>query len=397
MNTPQRPGALDGVRVLDFTTMMSGPYATRLLADLGAEVIKIESPTGDHIRSRPPSRKGRSTYFAQLNCGKKSLALDLKKPQAIALIKQLVSTADVVVENFRPGVMKRLGLDYDTLAALQPKLVYCSISGFGQTGSWAGRSAYAPVLHAASGFDLANLHYQDGIERPLKNGIFVADVLGGSLAFGAIQAALYRAARTGQGDHVDVSLMDAMLGLLVYESQEAQFPAERRRPLYQPTKARDGFLLIAPVSQNNFEALARAVGHPEWLSDDRFANVHAREHHWGELMALLDEWAGDRSAEECEAIMNQGGVPCSRYFTIKEAMQAPPIVERDVLQSIDDGSGPFKVTNPAFRFQRTVAQARNRVPDLGADGPDLLRTLGCDEAAVQEALAAGTLFVKRSS
>jgi len=129
MNTPQRPGALDGVRVLDFTTMMSGPYATRLLADLGAEVIKIESPTGDHIRSRPPSRKGRSTYFAQLNCGKKSLALDLKKPQAIALIKQLVSTADVVVENFRPGVMKRLGLDYDTLAALQPKLVYCSISG----------------------------------------------------------------------------------------------------------------------------------------------------------------------------------------------------------------------------------------------------------------------------
>ena len=397
MNTPQRPGALDGVRVLDFTTMMSGPYATRLLADLGAEVIKIESPTGDHIRSRPPSRKGRSTYFAQLNCGKKSLALDLKKPQAIALIKQLVSTADVVVENFRPGVMKRLGLDYDTLAALQPKLVYCSISGFGQTGSWAGRSAYAPVLHAASGFDLANLHYQDGIERPLKNGIFVADVLGGSLAFGAIQAALYRAARTGQGDHVDVSLMDAMLGLLVYESQEAQFPAERRRPLYQPTKARDGFLLIAPVSQNNFEALARAVGHPEWLSDDRFANVHAREHHWGELMALLDEWAGDRSAKECEAIMNQGGVPCSRYFTIKEAMKAPPIVERDVLQSIDDGSGPFKVTNPAFRFQRTVAQARNRVPDLGADGPDLLRTLGCDEAAVQAALAAGTLFVKRSS
>ncbi len=397
MNTPQRPGALDGVRVLDFTTMMSGPYATRLLADLGAEVIKIESPTGDHIRSRPPSRKGRSTYFAQLNCGKKSLALDLKKPQAIALIKQLVSTADVVVENFRPGVMKRLGLDYDTLAALQPKLVYCSISGFGQTGSWAGRSAYAPVLHAASGFDLANLHYQDGIERPLKNGIFVADVLGGSLAFGAIQAALYRAARTGQGDHVDVSLMDAMLGLLVYESQEAQFPAERRRPLYQPTKARDGFLLIAPVSQNNFEALARAVGHPEWLSDDRFANVHTREHHWGELMALLDEWAGDRSAKECEAIMNQGGVPCSRYFTIKEAMQAPPIVERDVLQSIDDGSGPFKVTNPAFRFQRTVAQARNRVPDLGADGPDLLRTLGFDEAAVQAALAAGTLFVKRSS
>lgn len=394
MNRPQRPGAMDGVRVLDFTTMMSGPYATRLMADLGAEVIKIESPTGDHIRSRPPSRKGRSTYFAQLNCGKKSLALDLKKPQAIALIKQLLSTADVVVENFRPGVMKRLGLDYDTLSALQPKLVYCSISGFGQTGSWAGRSAYAPVLHAASGYDLANLHYQDGIERPLKNGIFVADVLGGSLAFGAIQAALFRAARTGEGDHVDVSLMDAMLGLLVYESQEAQFPAERRRPLYQPTKARDGFLLIAPVSQNNFEALARAVGHPEWLIDPRFANVHSREHHWAELMALLDEWAGHRNAQECESIMNAGGVPCSRYFSIKEAMQAPPIVERNVLQSIDDGSGSFKVTNPAFRFKHTQAQARNAVPDLGADGPALLRQLGVDQASIDKALADGTLHLQ---
>jgi crotonobetainyl-CoA:carnitine CoA-transferase CaiB-like acyl-CoA transferase len=150
-------------------------------------------------------------------------------------------------------------------------------------------------------------------------------------------------------------------------------------------------LLIAPVSQNNFEALARAVGQPQWLQDPRFANVHAREHHWGELMALLDEWAADRSAEECESIMNEGGVPCSRYFTVKEAMQAPPIVERGVLQSIDDGSGPFKVTNPAFRFKHTQAQARNRVPDLGADGPDLLRSLGCDEGTIEQALADGTL------
>ena len=157
-------GILDGIRVLDFTAMMSGPYATRLMADLGAEVLKIEPPEGDHIRSRPPTRQGRSTYFAQLNAGKKSLALDLKKPAAIALVKQLVAGADALVENYRPGVMQRLGLDYDTLAAINPKLVYCSISGFGQTGSWSGRSAYAPVLHAGSGYDVANLSYQDGIE-----------------------------------------------------------------------------------------------------------------------------------------------------------------------------------------------------------------------------------------
>jgi crotonobetainyl-CoA:carnitine CoA-transferase CaiB-like acyl-CoA transferase len=386
-----RPGILDGVRVLDFTAMMSGPYATRLMADLGAEVIKVEPPEGDHIRSRPPTRDGRSTYFAQLNCGKKSLALDLKKPAAIALIKQLVPTCDVVAENYRPGVMQRLGLGYDTLSAINPKLVYCSISGFGQTGSWAGRSAYAPVLHAGSGYDMATLAYQDGIERPLKNGIFVADVLGGSLAFGAIQAALFRAARTGQGDQVDLSLMDAMLGLLVYECQEAQFPAERRRPLYQPTKARDGFLLIAPVSQNNFEALARATGHPEWVNDPRFATIHAREHHWGELMALLDDWAGPRSAADCEAAMNAGGVPCSRYFTVREAMDLPPIAERGAMQTIDDGAGPFQVPNPAFRFQHSAAHARDSVPALGADGAALLRELGCSAGDIEALRAQGVL------
>ena len=383
------PGILDGVRVLDFTAMMSGPYATRLMADLGAEVIKIEPPEGDHIRTRPPTRNGRSTYFAQLNAGKKSLALDLKKAEAIALVKQLVATADVLVENYRPGVMQRLGLDYETLAALNPKLVYCSISGFGQTGSWAGRSAYAPVLHAGSGYDIANLAYQDGIERPLKNGIFVADVLGGSLAFGAVQAALFKAARTGRGDQVDLSLMDGMLGLLVYECQEAQFPADRRRPLYQPTKARDGFLLIAPVSQNNFEALARATGHPEWLTDPRFATIHAREHHWGELMALLDDWAGPQSAADCEAAMNAGGVPCSRYYSVREAMDSPPVVERGVLQTVHDGSGSFQVTNPAFRFRDSPAHARDSVPELGEHGPALLRALGLGDERIDELTTRG--------
>ena len=393
MKPDPRPGILEGVRVLDFTAMMSGPYATRMMADLGAEVIKVEPPEGDHIRSRPPTREGRSTYFAQLNCGKKSLSLDLKKPAAIALVKQLVETCDVVVENYRPGVMQRLGLEYETLAAIHPKLVYCSISGFGQTGSWAGRSAYAPVLHAASGYDMATLDYQDGIDRPLKNGIFVADVLGGSLAFGAIQAALLRAARTGYGDQVDLSLMDAMLGLLVYECQEAQFPAERRRPLYQPTKARDGFVLIAPVSQNNFEALARATDHPEWMEDARFATIHAREHHWGELMALLDGWAGTRSAAECEVAMHAGGVPCSRYFTVGEAMQLPPMVERGVMQTITDGSGAFDVPNPAFRFLQTAAHARDSVPELGADGPAILRQLKLSDAAIETLLAQGVLHL----
>ncbi|WP_205758049.1 CoA transferase, partial [Lactobacillus crispatus] len=149
----------------------------------------------------------------------------------------------------------------------------------------------------------------------------------------------------------------------------AQFPAERRRPLYTPTRAQDGFLLIAPVSQNNFEAMARAVGHPDWITDARFATNSRREHHWSELMGLLDEWAGTRSAAACEGILGAAGVPCSRYFTVREAMQLPPIVERGAFQTIDDGAGPLQVPNPAFRFAQTLAQARGRVPLLGEDGP----------------------------
>ncbi len=208
---------------------------------------------------------------------------------------------------------------------------------------------------------------------------------------------MLRAARTGQGDQVDLSLMDAMLGMLVYECQEAKFLAERRRPLSQPTKARDGFLLMAPVSQKNFEDLARATGHPDWVSDPRFATIHAREHHWGDLMGLLDDWACDKSAADCEAAMNEGGVPSSRYFSVKETMAQPPIAGRGVMQTVNDGSGAFKVPNPGFRFHHTAAHARDSVPELGAGGPTLLRELGCTEADIVGLGAAGVLHLGPAS
>lgn len=385
-------GMLAGVRVLDFSAMMSGPYCTRLMADLGAEVIKVEPPEGDHMRLRPPLRNGRSAYFAQLNCGKKSIALDLKKPAARELVIALAARCDVVVENFRPGVMQRLGLEYETLEGSNPRLVYCSISGFGQTGSWAARSAYAPVLHAVSGFDVANLMYQGGSERPLKTGIFVADVLGGALAFGAIQAALYRAVRTGRGEYIDLSLMDAMMSMLVYECQEAQFPAERRRPVYEPMRTKDEFVLVAPVSQKNFEALARAVGRPEWTADPRFATVAAREHYWSELLQLLEAWAAGRSAEECEAVLTAAGVPCSRYFSVRQAMDLPPVRERASFRTINDGAGPLRVPEPPFRFSRGAASAGGWVPELGEHGAEIVsRLLGYSDSQVMALRREGVL------
>jgi len=185
-------GALAGIRVLDFSAMIAGPYCTRLLADSGAEVIKLEPPEGDYMRGREPVKAGMGLYFAVVNAGKRSVALDLKNPRAAALVHELAAASDVVVENFRPGVMKRLGFDAATLRARHPRLVYCSISGYGQEGAHAALPAYAPIVQAASGYDLANLGYQRGIERPLNTGIFAADYLTGVHAFGAICAALVR-------------------------------------------------------------------------------------------------------------------------------------------------------------------------------------------------------------
>jgi CoA:oxalate CoA-transferase len=363
---------LGEVRVLDFTTIVSGPYCTRLLADLGAEVIKIEPPEGDFIRIQPPLREGKSAYFASLNCGKKSLAIDFRQPQALELLRELAAKCDVIVENFRPGVMRRLGLDYATLGKTNPRTVYCSISGFGQTGPWATRSAYAPMLHAASGFDLVNLSYQNGLERPLNTGIMIGDVLGGTYAFGAIQTALLSRERSGHGDYIDLAMMDGVLGMLTYEFQEAQFPQPKRPAGYQPTRAKDGFIMIAAVKPNNFEALWPAIGHPEWTADPRFATRKGRAENSAMIASLLDEWASTKTAAECEAILTEGNVPCSRYCTVRETLLQRHLAERGSYEIIDDGAGSLKVPNPAFKLQQSKVKARNYVPALGADSAAVL-------------------------
>src|SRR5262249_22408016 len=246
---------------------VAGPYCSRLLADCGAEVLKIEDPSGDHMRKARPLRNEQSAYFAALNCGKKSLTLDLKSEKGRAAAAELAARSDVVLENFRPGVMKRLGLDYAELARRKPELVYCSISGFGQSGPRASQPAYAPVVHAASGFDHTHALYQGGNRRPARTGIFTADYLAAVYAFGAIQTALIGRLRHGHGQHIDVALMDSMMSLLVYEYEEVQFPSDTPRPLYGPLATHDGFVNVAVVNQRNFEQLADASGNPHWKSD----------------------------------------------------------------------------------------------------------------------------------
>ncbi|MDR3453398.1 MAG: CoA transferase [Rhodoferax sp.] len=391
--SPGTPGALSGIRVLDFTFVMSGPYCTRLMADLGADVIKIESKHGDLTRNRPPFRDGRSSYYAALNCGKRSLVLDLKSPGARAVLHELVKQVDVVVENFRPGVMKRLGLDHPTLSAINPRLVYCAISGFGQGASGNGKGAYAPTLHALSGFDRATASYQPGRERPPNTGIFVADVLGGSLAFGAIQSALLQRQRTGRGDLVDVSLLDAMLSLLVCELQESQFPEQPRHFVYEPTRARDGWLMVAPTTQDNFAALCEATGHREWLADPRFATGGGRQQYWSAFLAELDGWAGQFSVTECERLLDAHKVPCSRYLDVAEASRLPSVTERGTRCEVDDGAGRFSIAGAPFRMNEGNAGPRAHLPALGADAHailgELLKMSPAQIADLQDAGAVG--------
>jgi CoA:oxalate CoA-transferase len=222
--------SFQGLRVLDFSTTIAGPHCTRMLADMGAEVVKIEPADGETMRSRPPLRNNFSSVFGQLNVGKKSLVLDLKSPQAIEVIRRLVTSADILVENFRPGVMRRLKLDYSSLQRLNPGLIYCSISGYGQSGPSAELAAYAPVIHAASGYDMAHLSYQPGRSRPDYRGIYHADVITGVYAFGAISAALYQRRDSQQGQHIDVSMLESMLSLTLNEVQWSQFDVNVAEP-----------------------------------------------------------------------------------------------------------------------------------------------------------------------
>jgi crotonobetainyl-CoA:carnitine CoA-transferase CaiB-like acyl-CoA transferase len=373
-----------GLKVLDFTTTIAGPYCARLLADLGADVIKIEAPEGDLMRSRPPLRDGASSSFGQLNAGKRSIVLDFKRQEAVAAARRLMSKAEVVVENFRPGVMKRLGLDYARVCPEMPGLVYCSISGYGQTGPSSGKPAYAPVVHATSGYDLAHIAHQGGRTRPDCCGIFVADVVAGTYAFGAISAALAHRAATGEGQHLDVSMMESMLALTLTEVQAAQFdmPAPPKRALFGPAATGDGFVNIAIASERTFRDLAKAAGREDWITDPRFAKYFDRRANWVVFMDELEVWTRTLSTEACLAALERGGVPAGPYRTVREALADPQLAHRQSLAEVHDAGGTFKLINPPFRMSKSATMAGPRAAALGEHTREVLSSVGYGESEI---------------
>lgn len=381
---------LDGVRVLDFSIMLAGPYCARLLADVGADVIKIEPPEGDDMRLRTPLRDGNSAYFGQLNAGKRSLALDLKSTEAINLVHRLVAETDILVENFRPGVMDRLGLGYEAMRQINPRLIYCSISGYGQTGPAAERAAYAMIVHAESGFDRSLMRYAGDRDRPATGAIFVADVLGGIFGYSAIQTALVQRGRTGQGQRIDVALMDCMLNLLVYELQEAQFPIHASRPTYGPVRTMDGDILIAPVTPRNFAALCEVTGQAELKDDPRFNTVPARGANWTAMMQVIEQWTQRHTVRECIAALDSAGVPSAVYRDPGAALTDPHLLQRGAFATIADAAGEFVGVNAPWKMSGAHTAMKREIPGVGAHRDEVLsQALGMSAEAIARLAGAG--------
>jgi crotonobetainyl-CoA:carnitine CoA-transferase CaiB-like acyl-CoA transferase len=367
---------MSGLKVVDFSTLVAGPWATRLMADCGADVIKVETiGEGDLLRYAPPIVDGMSRVFAQFNRGKRSVALDLKSADGVETARRLIDQADVVMENFRPGVMDRFGLGFAASAERNPRLVYCSISGFGQDGPLAGAAAYAPVVHAMTGFDMAVLAGQDDGAEPRAASVMIADVVAASYAFGAVQTALLRRERFGVGGFVDVTLIESMLTLVAIQLQEAQAPAPLRSAAFRPVRTADGYIVAPLVNARNFLALFSVIGRPDWASDALISEPGAIARRRRDVEDLLGAWAAGRSSADCVRVLNAAGAACGAYATAAEALAHPHLAARGSFAELEDADGAFKVLNPPFRFDGGSAAGGDFVARLGQHTAEVLAGL----------------------
>jgi CoA:oxalate CoA-transferase len=394
---------LAGLVVLDFTRVLAGPYCTRLLADLGARVLKVERPGGgDEMRPAlfqvDPGRADQSTYFIRVNAGKESIALELGHPEVKTVVLDLARAADVVVENFLPGVVERLGCDFATLSAARSDLVYCSISGYGQTGPWRRQPAFAHVVNAASG--MMALERVDG-ETPRAANIQAADVLAATHAFGAIMAALLRRARTGQGGYIDVSMLESLVAAddLSYPAVlNGGVPSGSPRPgmAVYASGGRDVALQIVGAAALG-DRMTEAMGRLDLRTDPRFTTPIARREHWPALREIIGRWIESfGSVDEALAALTAARIPCAPVLDPADVVAHPHLAERGFFPSVPHpGAGRVRVTAAPFQLDRKP---------LGPAGPAPYRVgehtravleglLGYAPARVDALAAAGAIEV----
>jgi crotonobetainyl-CoA:carnitine CoA-transferase CaiB-like acyl-CoA transferase len=391
---------LAGIRVLDLTRVLAGPFCTMTLADMGAEVIKVEEPgKGDDTRRWPPFVGGEATYFMAVNRGKKSVTLNLKKPEGLDVLRALVRKSDVVVENFRPGTMDRLGLGWKALSRLNPRLIYCSISGFGESGPEAHRAGYDLIVQGESGImDLTG--FSDG--PPVKVGNSIADLVAGMSAAHGIVLALLARTRTRRGQKVEIGMLDVMASLLTYQAgiylHTGGRPARKgnQHPSivpYEVFKAADAYLTLGVANNSLWRQACAALERPELADDPRFDTEARRVTNRADLVPLLNEILGGRSADEWIKRLEAAGIPAGRIKTVAEVCESEHLRARGMIVSLPHPTaGTVRVMGVPIRLHATPGRASIPPPRLGEHtGPVLRKVIGMAPAAVKRLQQAGVV------
>ncbi|QJT82705.1 CaiB/BaiF CoA-transferase family protein [Kosakonia sp. MUSA4] len=391
---------LSGVRVLDLSRVLAGPWCASLLNDLGAEVIKIEMPgSGDDSRAFTPHINGESSYFMQLNHGKKSVTLDLKSAQGLAILKDLVACSDVLVENFRPGVTQRLGIDYATLQAINPRLVYVSISGFGQQGSLAHKAAYDHIIQAIGGI-MQVTGWANG--EPTRVGDAIGDVVAGLYGSWAVLAALLQRGITGKGQHLDVSMLDTMVTLQMVSltqwlgGQPSAGRLGNAHPISAPMdsyRAQDGHIVIAVANDKLFRQLAGAMGNPALVDDPRFASDPQRLAHQQPLREEIERWLADKSVSDAQAVLDRAGVPASPVLRLDQILDSDYAQERELVkQTQHPRAGAISIVPQPVKMSGAPGEPALIPPVLGEHTLSVLReVLGMDEATLAQLQTQGVI------
>jgi crotonobetainyl-CoA:carnitine CoA-transferase CaiB-like acyl-CoA transferase len=384
---------LEGVRVLDFTRVLSGPHATRMLADLGAEVIKVEPPMGDLTRFATPRINSQSSYFTQQNVGKKNISLDMTKPQAVEILKQLIARCDVVIENFRPGVMKKMGLDYEALRSENPRLIYASISGYGATGPWVTRRAYAPVVNAETGITKHQGDVRGGqyANDPHSHG----DVYTALEASAAILAALYQREHTQFGQYIDVSMAETMLYVNehahnhLWDDDVPEGTIRSFQPADYPVlTVADGSMVVVsghPAEKGTFDFFVGAMEKPELLSDERFKDIGHRLQHFSELMSIMLQWAKTvPTADEIEERLAKNQLACGRLRSVRELAETDWAESRSAIVDIDNrGTGTLRIPNSPWHFSGSDTSTRGVAQYRGEDNREVFSNIvGLDDETI---------------
>jgi len=376
-------GPLTGVKVLSFGRVLAGPYAAMLMADLGAEVVKIEDrEKGDMARSNGPFIKDVSSYFLSVNRGKKSVGLNMRHDKAQKLVRKLIAQMDILIENFRPGVMKKMGLDYDTVKELNPGLIYVSISGFGQYGPYSQKPAFDMIAQGMGG--TVSITGEPN-RPPVRAGYSIGDIGAALYAVTAAMAALYEREKNGLGQHVDVAMLDCQVALCenacarYFATGEIPRPIGSRHPIVTPfqvfpTKTDD--MVVITFRDEEWEKLCRVVGREEWIQDERFNTTANRTNHHAELEPLLVEIFKQKTRDEWLNLLDQQGIVVSPVNNIQQAVSDPHVLEREMIVAVEHSRlGKVNVVGTPMKFSRTPCRIEKASPDLGEHTAELLEEL----------------------